>query len=60
MVPELSWPRILSSLVTGNDLSIGESTWAMQQVMAGAATPAQIGGLLVALRFKGETVDEIV
>ena len=60
MVPELSWPRILGSLVEGNDLSVGESTWAMQQVMAGSATSAQLGGLLVALRIKGETVDEIV
>jgi len=60
MSPVLSWPRILESLVSGNDLSIGEATWAMQEVMAGAATSAQLGGLLVALRFKGETVDEIV
>lgn len=56
----LTWPRILDSLVTGNDLSVGESTWAMQQVMAGEATSAQLAGLLVALRIKGETVDEIV
>lgn len=60
MSAELNWPRILGTLVEGSDLSIGESTWAMQQVMAGAATPAQLGGLLVALRIKGETVDEIV
>lgn len=47
-------------MLDGNDLSVAESTWAMRQVMRGEATPAQLAGLLVALRFKGETVDEIV
>jgi anthranilate phosphoribosyltransferase len=55
-----TWPQLLDTLVEGSDLSIAESTWAMQQVMEGDATPAQIAGLLVALRTKGETVDEIV
>ncbi|MDQ1564959.1 MAG: anthranilate phosphoribosyltransferase, partial [Actinomycetota bacterium] len=60
MTSEHTWPTVLSHLVEGSDLSISESTWAMQAVMAGEATPAQLGGLLVALRIKGETVDEIV
>ncbi|NEM90037.1 anthranilate phosphoribosyltransferase [Galbitalea soli] len=60
MTNNLSWPAILSRLVGGSDLSISESTWAMQSVMAGEATSAQLAGLLVALRLKGETVDEIV
>jgi len=60
MSNELTWPRILGSLVEGKDLSISESTWAMSQLIAGEATPAQIAGLLVGLRIKGETVDEIV
>ncbi|HWS51109.1 MAG TPA: anthranilate phosphoribosyltransferase, partial [Microbacterium sp.] len=55
-----TWPGILESLVQGRDLSIDEATWAMQSVMAGEATQAQLAGLLVALRIKGETVDEIV
>jgi anthranilate phosphoribosyltransferase len=55
-----TWPRILGTLVEGRDLSISESTWAMNRVMAGEATSAQLAGLLVALRIKGETVDEIV
>jgi anthranilate phosphoribosyltransferase len=58
--PELTWPRLLESLIAGEDLSIAEATWAMEQVMAGDVTPAQLGALLVALRIKGETVDEIV
>ena len=60
MSSDLSWPRILGTLVEGSDLSISEATWAMERVMAGEASPAQLGGLLVALRIKGETVDEIV
>jgi anthranilate phosphoribosyltransferase len=56
----LSWPVLLTTLVEGEDLSIRQASWAMQQVMAGEATSAQLGGLLVALRMKGETVDEIV
>jgi len=60
MSSTVSWPHILGTLVDGSDLTISESTWAMQQVMAGEATSAQLAGLLVALRIKGETVDEIV
>lgn len=60
MSAERTWPGILETLVEGEDLSIAEATWAMQQVMAGEATSAQLAGLLVALRIKGETVDEIV
>jgi anthranilate phosphoribosyltransferase len=60
MSSDLTWPRVLDSLIKGENLSISEATWAMERVMAGEATPAQLGGLLVALRIKGETVDEIV
>lgn len=55
-----SWPGVLSNLLDRRDLSVSESTWAMRQIMAGSATPSQIGGFLTALRAKGETVDEIV
>lgn len=55
-----SWPEILTSLLDGRDLSVSESTWAMRQVMTGTATPSQLAGFLVALRAKGETIDEIV
>lgn len=60
MSRERTWPNILSTLVEGDDLSISDAEWAMQRVMAGEATSAQLAGLLVALRVKGETVDEIV
>ncbi|MFT4305305.1 MAG: anthranilate phosphoribosyltransferase [Microbacterium sp.] len=55
-----SWPTILTDLLAGSDLSVSASTWAMRAVMAGDATPSQLAGFLVALRAKGETVDEIV
>ncbi|MDO9398714.1 MAG: anthranilate phosphoribosyltransferase [Herbiconiux sp.] len=55
-----SWPALLAHLLTGTDLSISDATWAMNQVMEGEVTEAQLAGFLVALRAKGETVDEIV
>ncbi|MEE4145507.1 MAG: anthranilate phosphoribosyltransferase [Halieaceae bacterium] len=49
----------LARVVAGNDLERTEMAAVMQQMMSGDATDAQIGGLLVALRMKGETIDEI-
>ncbi|MFT4212995.1 MAG: anthranilate phosphoribosyltransferase [Microbacterium sp.] len=60
MADPYSWPTILTDLLAGSDLSVSESTWAMRTVMAGEATPSQLAAFLVALRAKGETVDEIV
>ncbi|WP_173923991.1 anthranilate phosphoribosyltransferase [Agromyces sp. Marseille-P2726] len=55
-----SWPTIISALLDGEDLSVSDAAWCMEQVMTGSATPAQLAAFLVALRVKGETVDEIV
>jgi anthranilate phosphoribosyltransferase len=49
----------LARLLDGADLRRGEAREVMDVVMRGEATPAQIGGFLVALRVKGETADEI-
>ena len=49
----------LARLLDGKDLTREESREVMGEVMRGEATQAQIGGLLVALRVKGETADEI-
>ncbi|ANS74851.1 anthranilate phosphoribosyltransferase [Paenibacillus yonginensis] len=49
----------LAKVVGGGDLSREEAREVMNLIMEGGATPAQIGGLLAALRFKGETVQEI-
>jgi anthranilate phosphoribosyltransferase len=51
--------QALAKLVARIDLSTEEMTDVMRVVMTGGATPAQIGGFLVALRMKGETLDEI-
>jgi anthranilate phosphoribosyltransferase len=51
--------KALAQLLEGHDLSQSGARAVMNQIMAGEATPAQIGGFLVALRFKGETADEI-
>jgi anthranilate phosphoribosyltransferase len=54
-----SWPEVLSALISGTDLSAEQTAWAMGEILAGAATPSQIAGFAVALRAKGETVDEV-
>src|SRR5436309_9245543 len=53
------WPQTLTKLVSHQHLSADEAATAMHAIMSGDATPGQIGGFLMALRTKGETVDEI-
>jgi len=60
MVEQNTWPDLLTALLDRRDLSVSESTWAMREVMAGRATAAQLAAFLVALRAKGETIDEVV
>ncbi|MFD2418640.1 anthranilate phosphoribosyltransferase [Amycolatopsis pigmentata] len=55
----MSWPELLNRLISGADLDARDTAWAMDQIMSGAATPAQIGGFAIALRAKGETAAEI-
>jgi anthranilate phosphoribosyltransferase len=49
----------IKAAVGGNALTQAQAEAAMEQILTGAATPAQIAGLAVALRMKGETVDEL-
>src|SRR6476620_548459 len=49
----------IDKLVRGESLVDVEASGAMEEIMDGVATPVQIGALLIALRMKGETVDEI-
>jgi anthranilate phosphoribosyltransferase len=51
--------QALQRVLDGHDLTRAETREVMGEIMAGEATPAQIGGFLVALRAKGETADEI-
>jgi anthranilate phosphoribosyltransferase len=50
---------IISKLLNGRSLTEEEATRAMTEIMEGRATPVQIAGFITALRFKGETVEEI-
>ena len=54
-----SWGEVLGALVQRRDLTAEQAAWAMGEILSGAATPAQIAGLAVALRSKGETIDEV-
>ena len=49
----------IDAVVRGHDLSQEEAAQAMNEIMEGEATPAQIAAFITALRIKGETVDEI-
>jgi anthranilate phosphoribosyltransferase len=54
-----TWAEVLAALVQRTDLTPEQTQWAMGEILAGAATSAQIAGFAVALRAKGETIDEV-
>ena len=54
-----SWPDLLTRLLDGQALTAADTTWVMDQVMAGEATPTHIAAFAVALRAKGETAAEV-
>jgi anthranilate phosphoribosyltransferase len=55
-----TWPEVLGALVAGSDLRAEQTAWAMGEILSGEATPVQIAGFAVALRSKGETIDEVL
>ena len=54
-----TWPNLTSALLRGEELGTSDTAWAMGEIMAGNATPAQIAGFAIALRAKGETPGEL-
>lgn len=57
---ELTWPVLLETLLAAEDLTAQTAAWAMDQLMGGELSDAQIAGFLIALRAKGETAQELV
>lgn len=54
-----TWPNVLSDLLAGVNLTAAQTAWAMNEVMDGRATAAQVAAFAVALRAKGETPGEL-
>lgn len=54
-----SWGELLTRLVAREELASDQAAWAMQEILAGQATPAQVAGFAIGLRTKGESVDEV-
>lgn len=55
----MNWATVLGALTEQEDLDAGVAHDAMAEILAGEATSAQIAGFAIALRMKGETVDEL-
>ncbi len=53
------WPAVLGRLVAGGSLSADEAALALAEVLSGSASDAQLAAFVVALRIKGETVEEM-
>lgn len=53
------WRSVLTDLTESRDLSAAAASAAMHEILAGAASPAQIAAFIVALRMKGEAVEEV-
>lgn len=54
-----TWPEITAALLRREDLPASATQWAMSTTMAGQANPVELAGFLIALRAKGETVEEM-
>ncbi len=54
-----TWPAVLTALLQGQALDAAATAWAMDEIMGGEATPAQLSAFAVLLRAKGETSEEL-
>ena len=59
MTDSMTWPTVLAKLLSKKNLSRDEAGWAMSQIMDGESSEAEIGAFMMALRSKGETVEEL-
>ena len=59
MTTTFDWPIVLGDLLAKNDLSRDQARWAMEQIMSGESSEAQVGAFMMALRAKGESVHEL-
>ncbi len=57
--PSFTWPGTLGRLLRRDDLDAPTTAWAMNEIMSGEATAAQLAAFAVLLRAKGETSDEL-
>jgi anthranilate phosphoribosyltransferase len=57
--PGRSWPGVLTALMRGDALDAADTAWAMDEIITGAASPAQLAAFAVLLRAKGETPAEL-
>ncbi|WP_344969086.1 anthranilate phosphoribosyltransferase [Salinactinospora qingdaonensis] len=54
-----TWSDLIHNLLTGESLTAADTEWAMNEIMSGSATDVQIAGFAVAMRAKGESVEEV-
>ena len=60
MTAARTWSHLLETLLAGRDLTVSEATWAMKLIMSGEVSEARLAAFLIALRAKGETVEEVI
>lgn len=56
---EISWPQVILALTSGVDLRPEQASWALEEIMEGRASEAQVAGFLVGMRAKGASGKEL-